>query len=138
MINPSKETAYCFLCNDVGPTIANLTRHFQRRHSGKIPKEGRPPFANWIREAAYQSSNILSMFSVPGRPATATAKKRKNEKSSPLSTKRSKLQHQACSDSEFRDQLRILVIKRYLPFRQLPKLLRNMRSSWLLRSFKQY
>ena len=100
MINPSKDTAYCFLCNDVGPTIANLTRHFQRHHRGKIPKEGRPPVGNWIREVAHQSTNILSMFSMPGRPAITAAKKRKNERLSPVTTKRFKHQHQDFSGSQ--------------------------------------
>ena len=42
------------------------------------------------------------MFTVPGRPAITAAKKRKNERLSPVTTKRSKHQHQDFSGSQLR------------------------------------
>ena len=60
-----------------------------------IPKEGRPPFGNWVRESAHKSTNILSMFSsvpgLPGRPSLA--KKRKNDFVDILPAKSSKVAH---------------------------------------------
>ena len=67
-----------------------------------IPKEGRPPFGNWVRESAHKSTNILSMFSsvpgLPGRPSLA--KKRKNDFVDILPAKSSKVAHHDSSQSQ--------------------------------------
>ena len=64
MKQSSRERLFCFLCDKhVGPVL-QVNRHFERKHEGIDPKEGKPASGgNWIRESARKFEDLSKFFS---------------------------------------------------------------------------
>ena len=64
MKQSSRERLFCFLCDKHVGRVLQVNRHFERKHEGIDPKEGKPASGgNWIRESARKVKDLSKFFS---------------------------------------------------------------------------